>query len=157
MYELPSYEDMAEYSYLIHPFKFANVKTVGWLNAKSNFKTGDLQEAVLKKLKNIARRDGVFQPLVDPSRHSPYCEICGLVKLDHAHGEWIPSAELWIPHGDIIFSSPTTILHYIEKHHYLPPDDFIEAVNGVDISKPFNAEKVYRDYLVTSGWVERIR
>jgi hypothetical protein len=27
-----------------------------------------------------------------------------------------------------MFASPNLVFHYIQQHHYLPPDDFIRAV-----------------------------
>jgi hypothetical protein len=29
------------------------------------------------------------------------------------------------------YAAPTLILHYIEAHHYLPPEEFIQAVRHV--------------------------
>lgn len=31
-------------------------------------------------------------------------------------------SELWIPSGELIYTSPDFNVHYIEKHGYVPPD-----------------------------------
>jgi hypothetical protein len=30
--------------------------------------------------------------------------------------------------GDTVYVAPTMILHYIIEHHYLPPEEFIDAL-----------------------------
>lgn len=157
MQELFAYDDLTDYSHLINPFTFVDVKNVGWLNLKSNFQKGELRSSVLRKLKDVARQDEIFQPTVEPGRGFPFCEVCGSVKICNSGGELIRDAELWIPYEDIIFASPVLILHYIEVHHYLPPAEYIDAIIGIDIRQPFDAEKAYRDRLASSGWFHRLR
>ncbi len=41
------------------------------------------------------------------------------------------SAEIWVIANDgKIFACPDLILHYIVDHNYLPPEEFIEAVEN---------------------------
>jgi hypothetical protein len=66
-------------------------------------------------------------------------------------------AELWIPAFETIYAAPITILHFIEVHHYLPPAEYIAAVDALDLSLPFVADEIYRAKLKESGWFDRAR
>jgi hypothetical protein len=63
--------------------------------------------------------------------------------------------ELWIPSQKLPgwYVSPSLIMHYIEEHEYLPPDDFIDAVCSIDTSAAFHAEEI-RNALVVNSYVE---
>jgi len=61
-------------------------------------------------------------------------------------------SQLWIPGREVIYASPLVILHYIEVHNYLPPAEFISAIEGVDENFSFVADDVYRDILHRSEW-----
>jgi hypothetical protein len=47
------------------------------------------------------------------------CEFCG-----QAHGV----GNFGVPSGDLLFVAPEMAVHYIEKHGYSPPAEFVEAV-----------------------------
>jgi hypothetical protein len=38
------------------------------------------------------------------------------------------NGEIRVPHGGITFAAPVLIVHYIEEHRYLPPAEFLKAV-----------------------------
>ena len=39
------------------------------------------------------------------------------------------SAEVWVPvDGNIVYAAPDLIYHYVETHHYAPPEEFVSAV-----------------------------
>ncbi|UUQ64641.1 hypothetical protein NLK61_26125 [Pseudomonas fuscovaginae UPB0736] len=61
-------------------------------------------------------------------------------------------SQLWIPGREVIYASPLLILHYIEVHNYLPPAEFISAIEGVDENFSFVADDIYRDILQQSEW-----
>ncbi|WP_160148400.1 hypothetical protein [[Leptolyngbya] sp. PCC 7376] len=57
------------------------------------------------------------------------CEFCdnatgnGQICVRHPNGNW--------------YSAPTMLHHYVTVHHYLPPEEFIEAVlNPIEVMKP---------------------
>lgn len=52
-------------------------------------------------------------------------------------GNW----EIWIPGRDgKVFASPGLIIHYVEKHEYLPPQEFVAAAMNDDALHNWNAE-----------------
>lgn len=152
MQELAKFEDLSDYTYLVSPLKFDGVKNIGWLDLKSKFRTGDVPHSFLEKLRKVMCDNGNFRPLVEPIRELPTCEICGDLKMVNSEGKLISNAQLWIPAEHTIFASPVSILHYIEEHNYLPPVEYIDAVCGLDVTKEFDADKIYREKHVTSGW-----
>lgn len=152
MSELIYFDDLTSYSHQIAPFTLDGVKNVGWLNIESEYPLGDVPKSVLQKLKSIAGGVGAFQPLVEPIRELPTCQICGALELFDSAGKILPNSEFWIPAHGTIYAAPITILHFIEKHNYLPPTEYIDAIAVLDISIPFLADEIYRAKLKDSGW-----
>ena len=128
------------------------VKNVGWLDFESEFTLGEMPKPVFHKLKTLACGNGVFQPLVEPIREALTCQICGGIELFDSAGKVLPNVELWIPAHENIYAAPIMILHFIEAHNYLPPAEFIAAIDAVDESIPFVAEEIYREKLRLSEW-----
>jgi hypothetical protein len=157
MPEIVKYEDLSDYTYDISPFKLPGVVNVGWIDVRSQYPRGSVPELILQKIKDAAAGSEAFRPLVDPVREFPKCDICGDLKLPCKGGVFFKNSELWVPSGDIVFASPISILHYIEVHNYLPPAEFIAAVEALDLNAPFNADSLYREKLVESGWFHRAR
>ncbi|WP_156116651.1 hypothetical protein [Massilia sp. 9096] len=157
MSELIQFDDLTNYSHQIAPFTLAGVKNVGWLDIESAFPRGGVPPATLQKLRSIVGGLDGFQPLVEPIRESPTCQICGALNLADATGKLLPSAELWIPAGETIYAAPIAILHYIEVHNYRPPTEYIEAIDALKIGTSFTADEVYRAKLMESGWFNRVR
>lgn len=94
---------------------------VGWLHPGHPFPTGDADRAFARKLRKIAR---VSHKSVDALNWalafgSHTCEFCG---KDDASGTF------GIPAGDVLFYAPEMIAHYVERHGYLPPQPFVDAV-----------------------------
>ena len=42
--------------------------------------------------------------------------------------------------ADEAFVYPDEIIHYIREHSYSPPQEFVEAIDLIDLSKPYNTE-----------------
>lgn len=74
-----------------------------------------------------------------------------------ASGKFIPNSEILIPNGEILYAAPIIILHLIEFHNYLPPAEYINAIDAVNIEMKFFAEDVYRRKLQESGWFDKRR
>lgn len=49
------------------------------------------------------------------------CEFCR---------DCLDNGDIVVPSGELLFVSPTMLVHYVEVHTYLPPADFINAVLG---------------------------
>jgi hypothetical protein len=61
---------------------------------------------------------------VDPSGCSWAGHQCEFCHDPEASGR----LNLGVPFGDVIFIAPELVVHYMTRHRYLPPEDFITAV-----------------------------
>lgn len=147
-----NFADLTSYCHQIAPFTLVGVKNVGWLNLESEFSQGEIPKSTFHKLKSLVGGSGVFQPLVEPIRESLVCEMCGAFELLDSAGKILPSAELWISAHETIYAAPIMILHYIEVHNYLPPAEFISAIDVLNEDFPFVAGDIYRERLRLSEW-----
>ncbi|MHA6829971.1 DUF7919 family protein [Ralstonia pseudosolanacearum] len=146
------YADLTFYCRQIAPYTLSGVVNVGWLDVRSEFENGAVPTAFVERLNLIAGGVEDFKALVEPIRELPVCEICGEVELRDAKGMLIQNAEIWVPSGSKIYTSPITILHFIEIHGYRPPAEYINAVLCADIESKFNADEVYRERIKDSDW-----
>jgi hypothetical protein len=132
------FPDFSPYSYGRgqHP----NVFHIGWLDRDYPFPTGPIDPSSLTTLRILAKAP------VEQYRGKHLCNLCsepaGLVKKtvkDRVYMDPSCSWAVWAAqrsgNGEIrvqsdkhVFAAPVLIVHYIEEHHYLPPADFLIAV-----------------------------
>lgn len=133
------FPDLSPYAYGhgSHP----GVLHVGWLDDKHPFATGEVDVQLIDKLKCLA-----LNP-VELYRGLHICELCveppGIIKsflpnlpngIDPkcAWAQWIAgrasNGEIRISRAGIMYAAPVLIVHNIEAHRYLPPDEFLQAV-----------------------------
>lgn len=131
------FEDLSDYQYDLSVAS-PEVKNVGWLAEGQPFKQGRVSQSFLEKLKLTVLRESVNQ-----YRGRHYCEFCLAeevwIEADNQR-KCLGSAEVWVPcaKGDLIYAAPNFVLHYIEAHTYLPPIQFIEAVERFDLSEEWS-------------------
>lgn len=132
------YKDLTPYNYHHHSTKELNV---GWLELGQDFDTGDVPEGFLENLK-LYENNRVFQ-----TRGWHSCQFCE----DKKSGSYEIRV---ISNSGVYYACPVLIIHYIEEHKYLPPQEFIEAVmNG---PKPGSEEYKYWITLMPTHWERRI-
>lgn len=119
------YPDLSEYEYF--PCGDPKPLNVGWLDKSMEFPTGRVANSTIEKLHDY------YNSLQNRTRGFHRCNICrgGNRKtnefLQKDHG----SAEVWVLANDgKLFACPELIIHYIVDHDYLPPKEFLEAVNS---------------------------
>jgi hypothetical protein len=102
---------------------------VGWLSRWRSFHTGPVDQSALEKLLRLC------QEPVNRTRGWHRCLFCGaypaVMSID---GESITlgDAEIRVPGRDgKLYAAPTLICHYIDKHRYCPPQEFLDAVTGL--------------------------
>lgn len=126
------------------------IYNIGWLDKKSNYKNELMDSGIIDKLKKILERERV-----NLMRGIEYCSLCPRVKGKiHVQNSGTDNelllgiSEIWLPSVDKtkVFASPDLIIHYIEEHLYLPPQEYIDAVNEFDINSDWSGEKTYNDY-----------
>jgi hypothetical protein len=98
-----------------------HVRAVGWLSAKRSYPTGPVSRAFIDRLRSFCDRWGDSVLALDwPFPCGPHtCELCG---------DFHASGNLGVPAGAILFVAPEMVAHYVEKHGYLPPREFVAAV-----------------------------
>jgi hypothetical protein len=125
-------EDLAPYRYN-SKILIPNVYAVGWLDRAHPFQTGRVSAHLIDKLNELA----ATRP-VNRARGTHQCTMCSLLNIEvSAQGasRSLGSAELWIPGKDgVLFASPNLILHYVRNHSYLPPTDFLRALDALDLN-----------------------
>jgi hypothetical protein len=120
---------------------------VGWLDNIHPFPTGAVDARLVEKMRLLASNP------VELYRGKHICELCGepahLIKtmlpnrivLDPncSWARWAAerssNGEIRVSWGGNVFAAPVLIIHYIEAHCYLPPTQFLKAVEAVSISQ----------------------
>lgn len=115
----------------------ATVLNVGWLEFSEEFTSGEFPLALLEKLLLL-----ITTP-VNRTRGFQSCTFCPYVPMLRCmsvivRGREYPlgTAEIRVPSlGGIRYAAPTLIYHYIKVHQYLPPQEFIDALNTLDLGR----------------------
>lgn len=149
----PFYKDLTPYSKNIEPKTLKGVTNIGWIDIRQGeYPQGVVPKDFLEKLALIMQGNKSFSCYTGVSRVSPHCITCGEVTTV---GKNIPllNAEIWIPSTKVneAYASPSLIYHYVEKHSYLPPEEYIKAVLALDLSTSFDAEQYSRQKEQESG------
>ena len=118
--------DLTQYTY--HSMEGDDgVLAVGWLNFHEPFEQDKTPLGLVDKLKEF--------PVTRKCMGSHYCPWC-IIKHTSGPDESPHSnpsvargnGEIWVEDVDKTYAAPLMIIHYIEEHNYLPPQEFIDAV-----------------------------
>lgn len=113
------------------PFDYNSCYTglsVGWLDAVHPFPTGTVAAGFLDALFAVIA-SGDFTRCAAAGVH--LCELCeSRQAVYERNGQEIVvgDAEIAVPQEGIEYVAPTLIYHYVEAHHYLPPEPFVQGV-----------------------------
>jgi hypothetical protein len=116
------FPDLAPYEYgrRFHPGVFH----VGWLDNQHPFPRGSVDPRLIARLRALAANP------VELYRGFHVCGLCaepslskGALTANRGNGE------IRVSRGGITFAAPVLIVHYIEQHSYLPPAQFLSAVD----------------------------
>ncbi len=133
------FDDLTAYDYVKRD-DTPDAQNVGWLSSLFPYPKGNVEPPLLAKLHALA----VTQP-VNVCRGFEDCEYClpsqregrPLAKWRGESRE-LGSAEIWVPgENGALYAAPNLVIHYIEKHNYLPPPEFLAALERFDL----NAQK----------------
>jgi hypothetical protein len=132
------FPDLSPYAYGYGPHP--DVVHVGWLDKVHPYPQGGVDARLIQKMKLLASKP------VELYRGKHVCELCveppNLVKTYTYKGIVIDSncswarwwderssnVEIRVSRGEIIFAAPVLTVHNIEVHSYLPPKQFLQAV-----------------------------
>jgi len=109
---------------------------IGWLDAAHPFTHGAVTPQFVRKLRAHCRLK-----VVNKTRGKHGCTLCPHEDwIDQTGGAWVtmPYGPFAVGNGEIHvtgrsgtrYSAPDMVIHYVQKHRYRPPDDFIEGVLG---------------------------
>lgn len=139
------FEDLTNYCYL-DDVPRDDVLNVGWLDCSHPFEIGSVPMSIVKKLQRL-----LLAPHVHQTRGYHACSFCptygSFVTPQNGNAVFVPgaqvaefdefkislgSAEIWVPspNGLYVYAAPTLVYHYIVDHGYLPPKDFLDAVDA---------------------------
>lgn len=139
-----------EYSDGRHP----NVVNVGWLCVAHPYPKGEVAPHLIAKLKKLSKHP------VELYRGFHVCDVCAKDRSHTLHPEMLSNGEIRITvrtladgtklHAasepplvpkeiesglvliqTITYAAPILIVHYIEAHNYLPPVEFLRALEAI--------------------------
>ena len=98
-----------------------HIRAVGWLHPDYPYTKGEVSAEFLARLKDFASMcaasgDALYFGAMGGVHH---CEFCGKA---------LGSTTFGVPSGDVLFVAPDMILHYVQRHEYSPPAEFVAAV-----------------------------
>ncbi|MET8247725.1 hypothetical protein ABZV31_26965 [Streptomyces sp. NPDC005202] len=120
------YPDLSPYTY---DTADREMLTVGWLSREHPYTTGTAPEGLVEALVRLARE------AVNVQRGMHFCNLCPDFQTARAHTSrgdvFIGSGEIRVTSDSgIVYAAPTMIVHYVEDHAYLPPEEFCVAALG---------------------------
>jgi hypothetical protein len=103
---------------------------IGWLGKGSSYSRGVFPQVFIEKLLALAENP---QKL---TRGLHYCEFCDMESPIELKSSVFSQGRAWIGNGEIhvsagpgrLFVMPTLAIHYISHHQYLPPLEFLRAL-----------------------------
>jgi len=113
------YEDLAECGYFA---EFFPTIAIGWLENGKPYSIGKTPKEAVETIYKFNKTDGMYYRFL--GYHE--CDFCDFVNIE------LGATTILIAYQDKVYACPALIIHYMEKHQYLPPDEFIEAVLNYD-------------------------
>lgn len=132
------FEDLTAYTYL-HDKGSSRTLNVGWLDLSKSYQKGDVPLGFVERLRRIMLRR------YQQTRGFHTCPFCSGPHAANSIGfnmqryqqclrdGRLSSAEIRVKGEDSTwYATPQMIAHYVEAHHYVPPQVFIDAVMNVE-------------------------
>ena len=116
--------DLTPYDYHTFP-RHPKLLAIGWLDSDATYSKGVVGQDIINRLARLTAKP------VNLTRGYHFCQFCKRELSDkygeqHARG----NGEIRVlGANDIIYAAPVLISHYVEKHQYGPPAEFLEAVS----------------------------
>lgn len=124
------YADLTPYEYYMSSNE-GNILNVGWLEKGNDFPKGSVDDEVTERIFELCKSP------VRRMRGYQECMLCSdppypIVEVRNNEEIILGSAEIRVRgKNGFIYASPNMIYHYIVKHSYLPPDEFINSLLGL--------------------------
>lgn len=133
------FEDLTVYTYLgiDESYDYLNI---GWLSCEHDFPTGQVCSRVIEKLERLAEKP------VSLCRGVHYCEYCPPPVFEKGDQDFVSRVLIDCPNGNgeihvegkngITYVAPALLVHYITEHRYLPPREFLMALDKLKDTQP---------------------
>jgi hypothetical protein len=128
------YEDLAKFDFfgekisklLVGEENAEILIAVGWLENGKHYTTGDTPKSVCEKLYEFSKTRELYFAFL--GRHE--CDLCDVYGNPNNLNfiDDFGSKTIFIAFKNKVYIFPDLIIHYINAHSYLPPEEFIEAV-----------------------------
>jgi hypothetical protein len=111
----------------------ARFRAIGWLEEGRDFRRGKVDLRFVHKLVLLLGEPSPLERSTDPH----YCSLCvysrGPSEFHLFQSPGMPSVpmgnrNLVLPGAGFCYVAPSLVLHYMDAHQYVPPDEFIKAV-----------------------------
>jgi hypothetical protein len=113
--------------------RFKDYVCIGWLDSKNDFPKGDVPREVIDKIKNM-------EPYIR-TKGFHTCEFCTDSDDKRISRS---STEFKVEGNGKTYCFPQMLVHYITKHNYQPPQEFIDAVLDTDIKPKESLSRPFR-------------
>lgn len=111
------------------------VRAIGWLDVDHPFPIGRVEPRFLEQLRFHVADPGRWLAAVSAGVHP--CDLGGCA--GPAGSQYVV-----IPSRHFVYVAPDLVVHYVERHEYAPPRDFVDAV----LSCPEQSSDEYVDLLL---------
>ena len=142
------YPDLSPYSHMSSG-KDPHILNVGWLDEHHPYPQAELPQVFAERLWDFCRKPAI------QTRGIHRCEFCHEPKASVESRDdlelTLGSAEIRVfGRGQTIYAAPTLIYHYVVRHRYCPPDEFVQAV----MDSPLPGSPEYEMLARCSAWLE---
>jgi len=152
------FADLTPYAYE-RPNELRFTLNVGWLDESHPFPVGNVRDELVDKIKSLC-----FGRVASSLQYRGYhrCEFCSDVEGSirgftykmptEVDGRRVGSAVIIVPdaHGENFYFFPNLLIHYIQTHHYLPPEPFLQAIEAMDLAS-YNPQSVWDELINTNA------
>lgn len=95
------------------PGVWRNLLAVGWLSKDHSFTKGPVEAGIIPRVRFLGP---------DAPRSAQVCELCNSEPVP------VTSPALFVPGDGVMYVAPALLRHYVRKHGYQPPSEFLEAL-----------------------------
>jgi hypothetical protein len=146
------FDDLSHYSYYM-PKPLESVLNIGWLERGKPHGVGVVASGLVAKLLQVMGLEGTTCVHVNRIRSVHPCNLCGEDAFDDVDPSGkllVGASEIWIPRlGGGFFAAPSMLPHYIIKHGYLPPAEFLASLMAFSVKEPYIAQAAYEELAAT--------
>lgn len=125
---MPAYEDLSSHP-MNSPSGIRRVY-VGWLDVRLDYPRGLVDREILRRIGELCNSP------VRRTRGWHRCALCSDYPIQETIGSRLVTlgdAEIDVMGPERIYSSPTLLYHYILRHEYRPPEEFLEAIRALNV------------------------